>query len=902
MGEKNAQTTTQSSAPNPAAMKAYQDLMNRASGVAATPYNPYGGDLTAGVNAQQNLGIGNINTASQAGNPWFSYAASMAHPLAQSDIERYQNPYTQNVVDATQAQFDRSNAQQQEGLKGRAISQGSLGGSRANIAAADLGYQQNLGQAPVIAGLYNNSYQQALAAAQQQQQAGFQGAGVGANIQQAGIQGAGAQIGAGTLEQQTEQARINALYGQYQQAQAFPYQQTQWLAGIDTGVGSQMGGTSTTTAPAPSVLGQVAGLGLAGLGVAGGLGYKPFGAWRGGGVGSFDAGGSVGAEPYGGVGFIPHMQIARGHGAPQAPHAADIPHPSFDPKNFAFPRAPAGVGPVQLDPYATAGAGVGDINPMAPQSGLGPIYYCGGGVHGYADGGSPLGFDDRWNGAPADTMEQPSIAGVAGNEDAPIDRSRLPRQFFDADAGPSNEMAYAPTAAGVAPAQMPPAYNDGAYDASRASVAGIAPKAGFDWSSLSMPLMAAGLGMMASRSPHPGVAIGEGGLAGVQAYAAQKRETAEQGLAERKQALDARRLDQMAQQSRDHLALQTRQQQFSETGVSAAEKARLQQTRDQHEAQLAEQKRQHDIAAGAPQVIPYGAGVMNKSGQWIREPGIGEGSDYDPTPPDAPSGSAPVKPPAMAGTTSEALAQAGEQYALTGKLGPGYNNMRDPIVSAQSRAAKSYGVALARSRGIEGQELAQMWQNAPRWAGWIMGQDGRAVGALGTAVDHLDTARETFKALNNNDIKLFNSLKNKFKEQFGYEAPTNVHALSQVVGTEVMKAVGAAGAGGEGERTLIAKVVGDLSKSPAQAEGGIDTLQKLIAGQLRTKQRQADAIDLPKGKFEKLVGQRGLDVLGSIDKKPETAANRPTISTREEFNALPSGAEYIRDGKPYRKP
>lgn len=77
--------------------------------------------------------------------------------------------------------------------------------------------------------------------------------------------------------------------------------------------------------------------------------------------------------------------------------------------------------------------------------------------------------------------------------------------------------------------------------------------------------MAAGLGMMASRSPHPGVAIGEGGLAGVQAYAEQKRQTAEQGLAEKKQALDARRLDQMARQSREHLALQTRQQNFHES-------------------------------------------------------------------------------------------------------------------------------------------------------------------------------------------------------------------------------------------------------------------------------------------------------------------------------------------------
>lgn len=399
--------------------------------------------------------------------------------------------------------------------------------------------------------------------------------------------------------------------------------------------------------------------------------------------------------------------------------------------------------------------------------------------------------------------------------------------------------------------------------------------------------------MMASRSPHPLVAIGEGGLAGVGAYAEQKRQTAEHGLAEKKQALDARRLQQLAEQSRAHIAFQTRQQNFAETGVSAAEKARLQQTKDYQDAQLAELKRQHDITAGAPVVIPYGAGVMNKGGEWIQKPGITEGSDYDPNPtpavppgmeggPDTSSRREPIKPPAMAGTTSEALAQAGEQYALTGKLGPGYNNMRDPIVSAQARAAKSYGVALARYRGIEGQELAQMWQNAPRWAGWIMGQDGRAVGALGTAVDHLDTARELFKELNNGNFRLSNDLKNRFFNQFGSEAPTDVKIASQIVGTEVMKAIGAAGAGSADERAAAAKAVGDLSMSPQQAEGSINTLQKLIAGQLRTKQRQADAIDLPKGKFEKLVGSRGLEVLNSVDKKPD-AAGAPKVGERKQF-------------------
>lgn len=315
----------------------------------------------------------------------------------------------------------------------------------------------------------------------------------------------------------------------------------------------------------------------------------------------------------------------------------------------------------------------------------------------------------------------------------------------------------------------------------------------------------------------------------------------------------------------------------------------------QQAAQLAEQKRQHDVTAGAPTVVPYGAGLITKSGQWIQKPGITEGSNYDPNPapttppgmeggPDETSRREPVKPPRMGGTTSDALAAAGEQYALTGKLGPGYNNNRDPMQRAMGEAAKSYGIALANHRGIKPEELAQMWQNSPRWAGWIMGADGRAVGALGTAVDHLDTARELFKALDNGDTQLFNTVKNKFKEQFGYDAPTSVKAVAPIVGTEVMKAVGAAGAGSAGEREEIAKIIGNLGASPAQNEAGITALQKLIAGQLRTKQRQAEAIDLPKGKFEKLVGTRGLQVLGNIDNPVALGATEaPKVGDRKQF-------------------
>jgi hypothetical protein len=64
-----------------------------------------------------------------------------------------------------------------------------------------------------------------------------------------GLQGAEAQINAGTLGQQTEQAGLSALYNQFQQQQAYPFQVAQFLANIGMGTGALSGSTTTTTQP-----------------------------------------------------------------------------------------------------------------------------------------------------------------------------------------------------------------------------------------------------------------------------------------------------------------------------------------------------------------------------------------------------------------------------------------------------------------------------------------------------------------------------------------------------------------------------------------------------------------------------------------------------------------------------
>ncbi len=346
-GSNTTSTATTSSA-DPQAAQAYRDLIARASGVASTPYQAYTGNLTAPVNAQQTAGISGINANANFASPFIqnasTQAAASSAPLTAGQIQNYLNPYTQNVVDATNAQMTHDNGVAMAGLQGNQIAQGALGGNATGVARGILAGQQGRTMASTDANLYSQGYGQAVQTAAGQQQLGLAGANAQANYgisgQGAALAGAGQQINAGSLQQQTEQQRLNALYGQYQQAQAYPYQQAQWLAGIDTGVGSNLGQSTTgqTTGPPPNQTAQYLGLGLSAAGMflnRGGRVHR----FSGGGVAEpfmRMAEGGVPSQPWsGGLGWIPQMNI---HGG-SAPHAGSAPSlptaPAFDPTKFA---------------------------------------------------------------------------------------------------------------------------------------------------------------------------------------------------------------------------------------------------------------------------------------------------------------------------------------------------------------------------------------------------------------------------------------------------------------------------------------------------------------------------------------------------------------------------------------
>lgn len=277
MGGSSGKTNTSTStvAIPPEILARYSAVNARAEQAATQPFQQYSQDpnaFVAPLNQTQQAGIQNINNAAGAAQPYYDAAArltargtSQVNP-EELNVGKYMSPYTKSVADTTFANLRQQQQQEMSGQTSNAIRSGAFGGDRSGLAAANLARQQTMGTAAAMAPIYQQGYGQALGAAQQQQgvglaaeqanqarylAAGQQFAGLGSGAQAAALQGGQAQMGAGQVQQTTEQAGRQALYNQFLQQQGYPFQIAQFLANIAMGTGALSGNTTTTTQPAP---------------------------------------------------------------------------------------------------------------------------------------------------------------------------------------------------------------------------------------------------------------------------------------------------------------------------------------------------------------------------------------------------------------------------------------------------------------------------------------------------------------------------------------------------------------------------------------------------------------------------------------------------------------------------
>ena len=201
-------------------------------------------------------------------------AGAQAASYDPTSYQQFMDPFTEDVIAATQADIARQGRMQQN--QAQAVMQGE-------IARNVMDQQARTG-----AQLRSQGFQQAQAAAQQaanQQlrqaqltgQLGVSQAGLGQLGQQMGVQDINTLLGIGGLQQQQSQKEFDVARANDLAQQALPFQQVGFMSDIFRGVPALQQTSATTTRPGPSTTSQMLGLGIAGLGAIG----------QGGGFGNF---------------------------------------------------------------------------------------------------------------------------------------------------------------------------------------------------------------------------------------------------------------------------------------------------------------------------------------------------------------------------------------------------------------------------------------------------------------------------------------------------------------------------------------------------------------------------------------------------------------------------------------
>ena len=277
--EPNLVQTTQSSSYPAWYSDALQRLTGKADVIANEPYQAYGGQRVAELGPDYSGAFAKAREAAGAYQPDFGTARGLAGVAGQQfpemGVERYMNPYLQNVIDISKREAGVDYGKARNELGARAASAGAFGGSRQAILESELGrnYAQRLGDIQQT-GL-SSAYDRAQAAADADRRAALaasqQYGSLGEASQRAGLAGAAGLQSIADVQRGYQQQTLDVPYGEFQAQRAYPREQASWLSSILRG--TQPPATVTSQQPfgsTASPLQQVGGLGLTALGLFGG--------------------------------------------------------------------------------------------------------------------------------------------------------------------------------------------------------------------------------------------------------------------------------------------------------------------------------------------------------------------------------------------------------------------------------------------------------------------------------------------------------------------------------------------------------------------------------------------------------------------------------------------------------
>ena len=226
----------------------YTEASRRGLEAADIPFQPYTGEMVAGFTPDQMQAMqatrglfgqamdldprSNLAALARQGTPTVQAAS-----LLDTDIARYQNPFTEQVLEPALADIQRRQDIEQQRAQSRAIRAGAFGGSRSALLEAEATRPFAEEAAQTIAGLRSAGFGQALGMAERdaarRQQAAINQANLElrARQQQAGLLGGelgeqyrtlGLLSGIGGQQQALEQARLQAQRAEFERELGFP--------------------------------------------------------------------------------------------------------------------------------------------------------------------------------------------------------------------------------------------------------------------------------------------------------------------------------------------------------------------------------------------------------------------------------------------------------------------------------------------------------------------------------------------------------------------------------------------------------------------------------------------------------------------------------------------------------
>jgi len=254
-----------------------KDLYTKASetGLAAAdlPFQPYTGEMVAGLTPDQAQAMGvtrGLFSQAMALDPRSALAGLarqgtptlQAASLLDTDIARYQDPYTEQVLEPALADIQRRQDIAQQQAQSRAIKAGAFGGSRSALIESEATRPFAEEAAQTIAGLRSAGFGQALdmaeADAARRQQAATNQAELElrARQQQAGL--LGGQLGEqyrtlgllsdiGGQQRALEQARLQAQRAEFERELNFPLRQLEILQSASGQISPAVIGKDTKT-------------------------------------------------------------------------------------------------------------------------------------------------------------------------------------------------------------------------------------------------------------------------------------------------------------------------------------------------------------------------------------------------------------------------------------------------------------------------------------------------------------------------------------------------------------------------------------------------------------------------------------------------------------------------------